>query len=388
MKAVTSPVFCEKSQMTSSTHVRKTQPTLYDVSRVSAVSSATVSRVFSGTTRVSDEVRKRVMDAAHQLGYEPSHAARALAGRRTQTLGVIFPEIASGFYADVLAGIDEVAAESGLDVLASFVGHRRKRPELVRRLLRQGRVDALLLLNLDNSTDLTPESVHQLPIVLIDREISGSSLPVVGIDNVGGAEAMISHLFEQGHRRIAVLTGPKGNYDSDHRLLGCGRAFAKLGLTFDEGLLWHGSFTLASGVRAARELLDSKLPMPDAIFCLNDAMAIGMLSELQRAGRSVPGDVALAGYDNVEAADHLSLTSVACPMRLMGQVAARRALDLIAGNERPAGHRLPVRLVVRNSSACKRSMHVLPVAALDPASCMKSPESGRDRVQRAGATAG
>jgi hypothetical protein len=112
-----------------------------------------------------------------------------------------------------------------------------------------------------------------------------------------------------------------------------------------------------------------------------------MLSELQRAGKSVPGDVALAGYDNVEAADHLSLTSVACPMRLMGQVAARRALDLIAG-KRPAGHRLPVRLVVRNSSACKRSMHVLPVAALGPASCMKSPESGRDRVQRADATAG
>src|SRR3954447_17990802 len=191
----------------SSGAVRKV-PTLYDVCRLCGVSSATVSRVFSGKAKVSDEIRKRVTDAALQLGYEPSHAARALAGRRTQTLGAIFPEISSGFYADVLAGIDEVAAESGFDVLASFVGERRSRPELVKRLLRQGRVDALILLNLDNTVDLKPGSIDDLPIVLIDREISGSSLPVVGMDNIAGAEAMIEHLFEQGHRRIAILTGP------------------------------------------------------------------------------------------------------------------------------------------------------------------------------------
>ncbi|MCS7033910.1 MAG: LacI family transcriptional regulator [Phycisphaerae bacterium] len=333
--------------------VSKVQPTLYDVSRLSGVSSATVSRVFSGKARVSEEVRKRVMDAARQLAYEPSHAARALAGRRTQTLGAIFPEIASGFYADVLAGIDEVAAESGFDVLASFVGKRRSRPELVKRLLRQGRVDALLVLNLDDSQDLKHESIDHLPIILIDHEIPGSSLPVIGMDNVGGAEAMIEHLFEQGHRRIALLTGPEGNFDSDQRLLGCRRAFARLGIPLDEALVLRGAFTQESGAAAARDYLESGRALPDAIFCFNDAMAIGMLAELRRAGRSVPGDVALAGYDNVEAAAHLSLTSVASPMRLMGQVAARWAVDLITRNERPVPHRLQVRLVVRSSSAGK-----------------------------------
>lgn len=345
------------SETLSPVPVRKTQPTLYDVCRLSGVSSATVSRVFSGKARVSEEIRKRVMDAAQELSYEPSHAARALAGGRTHTLGAIFPEIAAGFYTDILAGIDEVAAESGFDVLASFVGKRRGRPELVKRLLRQDRVDALLVLNLDNSVDLTPESVDQLPIVLIDREISGASLPVVGMDNVGGAEAVVEHLVGQGHRRIAILSGPEGNYDSEQRLLGCRRAMTRLGLALDETLIWRGAFTLPSGVRAARELLDSKMPLPDAIFCLNDAMAIGMLGELQRASISVPGDVALAGYDNVEAAEHLSLTSVACPTRLMGQVAARCAVDLIHKNERPVGHRLQVRLVVRNSSAGKDRTH-------------------------------
>src|SRR5271170_1978400 len=149
---------------------RRGQPTLYDVSRLSGASTATVSRVFSGKVHVGEETRKRVIDAANQLGFEPSHTARSLAGRRTNTLGAIFPEIASGFYADVLAGIDEVAAESGFDVLAAFVGNRRRRPELVKRLLRQGRVDALLLLNLDDSGDLQSEAMDRLPIVLIDRE--------------------------------------------------------------------------------------------------------------------------------------------------------------------------------------------------------------------------
>jgi LacI family transcriptional regulator len=337
----------------------KPKPTLYDVCRLSGVSSATVSRVFSGKARVSDEIRKRVMAAAQQLSYEPSHAARALAGRQTHTLGAIFPEIASGFYADVLAGIDEVAAESGFDVLASFVGKRRSRPELVKRLLRQGRVDALLLLNLDDTPDLTADTLDHLPIILIDRQINGSKLPVVGMDNVGGAEAMIEHLYEQGHRKIAMLTGPAGNYDSEQRMLGCRRAFERLGLTLDESLIWRGDFTLPSGARAAGEVLESKRPLPDAIFCFNDAMAIGMLGEVTRAGVAVPEDVAMAGYDNVDAAAHLALTSVACPMRLMGQVAARSAVNLMVRNERPTTHRLQVRLVVRNSSAGKESPRAL-----------------------------
>lgn len=341
------------SQAASPTTVKKVQPTLYDVSRLSGASIATVSRVFSGKAKVGEETRKRVMEAADQLAFEPSHIARALAGRKTQTLGAVFPEIASGFYADVLAGIDEVAAENEFDVLASFVGKKRNRPEMVKRLLRQGRVDALIILNVQSSLDLKAEAVDQMPIILIDREISGANLPVVGLDNVGGAEAMIEHLFEQGHRRIAILTGPSGNYDSEQRLLGCRQAMARLGLELDEKLIWTGAYTMESGIRAIREFLETHQPLPDTIFCLNDAMAIGVLNELQRSGLSVPGDVALAGYDNVEAAAHLSLTSVASPMRLMGQVAARWAVDLITKNERPAGHKLQVRLVVRNSSAGK-----------------------------------
>ena len=298
------------------------------------------------------------MAAAKQLSYEPSHAARALAGSKTHTLGAIFPEIASGFYADVLAGVDEVAAEGGFDVLASFVGKHRSRSDLVRRLLRQGRVDALVLLNLDDSADLLAESVSNLPIVLIDREIKGSSLPVVGMDNVGGAEAMIEHLFERGHRRIGIVTGPTGNYDSEQRMVGCKRAMARLGLTLEGRWVLPGDFTLESGINGARQCLDARAvgrgDLPDAFFCLNDLMGIGMMTEFQRAGLTVPGDVALAGYDNIETSAHLALTSVASPMRLMGQIAARWAIDVAEKGERPGSHNLQVRLVVRNSSSAGR----------------------------------
>ena len=212
-------------------------------------------------------------------------------------------------------------------------------------------------MNLVNSMDLKASDVSELPIILIDREISGANLPVVGLDNVGGAEAMIEHLFEQGHRRIAdPYLGRPGNYDSEQRHAGLPAGDARgWGWNLDEKLVWTGDFTLDSGVQAINEFLASKQPLPDAIFCFNDAMAIGVLNELQRSGLSVPGDVALAGYDNVEAAGHLSLTSVASPMRLMGQVAARWAVDLITKDERAEGHKLQVRLVVRNSSAGKKA---------------------------------
>jgi DNA-binding LacI/PurR family transcriptional regulator len=164
-------------------------------------------------------------------------------------------------------------------------------------------------------------------------------------------------------------------------------------LKLDESLVWHGAFTLASGVRGANDLINSRTPLPDAIFCLNDAMAIGMLGELQRAGISVPGDVALAGYDNVDAAEHLSLTSIACPMRLLGQVAARWAVDLLTKNERPTSHRLQVRLVVRRSSLGKHSVDAMPRGAVDGAAgifhriAAQNGRNGRNGRNGAAATA-
>jgi LacI family transcriptional regulator len=334
--------------------VYRSLPTLYDVCELSGVSSATVSRVFSGSARVTSATRKRVLAAARRLGYAPLHAGRALRSRRTQTIGAIFPEMAKHFYPEILCGIDEVASDSGFDVLASFVGKRRQRSELVDRLLGQGRVDALIIINLQSRNDLAPRVLSELPIILIDRGIPGTNLPAIGMDNVAGAKAMVDHLLEQGHRRIAVLTGPAGNFDSRQRLLGCKLALEKAGVRLEPELVWRGAFTFASGISVARELLRPGRRWPDAIFCLNDAMAIGLMGELRSKGVAVPGDIAVAGFDDVHEAEQLGLTSVATPTRLMGETAARCAIELITIRKPAKSACLPVRLVQRISSLAKR----------------------------------
>ena len=327
----------------------KSVPTLYDVCQDTGLSSATVSRVFSGSTPVSDETRKRVMEAANRLGYVPSHAGRALRSRRTHTIGAIFPEMSRHFYPDVLSGIDEGAAELRFDVLASFLGQHRRRSDLLDRMLGEGRVDALLLVNIEFTANEYEAAPRRVPIVLIGRDAPGSSCPYIGIDNSRGAELMIEHLLKQGHRRIATVTGPRDSHDSQQRLQGIRRALARAGLPLEPGLVWSGEFTFASGIAAAQKYLTEKRK-PDAIFCLNDAMAIAMLGELRRSGVSVPGAVAVAGFDDVHESAHLLLTTIAAPMREIGQVAAKVAVDLVNGNDVAASQLLPVRLVVRDTS--------------------------------------
>ena len=206
--------------------------------------------------------------------------------------------------------------------------------------------------------------MDELPIILIDREISGTTLPVVGLDNVGGAEAMIQHLYDQGHRRIGIMTGPHGNFDSEQRLIGCRLAMKRLGVTLEPKWLWPGAFTVESGA-AKPCVTPSKpaIPFPMRFSVSTMRWRSGRWASCTGTAFRSRGDVALAGYDNVEAAAHLSLTTVASPMRLMGQVAARWAVDLVTRNERPAGRRLKVQLAVRNSSAGKGSPHVLPASA-------------------------
>ena len=334
---------------------KRGQATLYDVCRLSGVSTATVSRVFGGSANVRDQVRQRVLDAAKELAYVPSHAARALAGKRSNTLGAVFPEIASGFYAEVLSGIDRVAAGRGFDVLAAFRGgNRRGREELVQRLVGQGRIDGLLLMQTEMAEPLSPALLQNVPIVMVDRESAGVAGGSVCVDNVGGAESMIDHLVERGYRTIAVIAGPAGTFDSDHRLIGCRRAMIRHGLGVDDRYFLRGDFTIESGSAAVEALLASGLRRPDVVFCLNDLMAIGAMNAFRRAGLSVPEQIGLAGFDNIDASEHLSLTSVASPMRRMGEVAAETLTDVVLNGAEPAHVRLSTILMPRQSTAPRK----------------------------------
>jgi LacI family transcriptional regulator len=326
--------------------------TLRDVCRRARVSSATVSRVLNGSPLVAPATRERVRRAMAALDYHPSQAARSLASARSRTLAVLFPGIASGFYSEVLCGMDEVASEHEYHLLIAFSHGPEDQERLFIRCLRERRADALVVLNLNLPDELARTAAQQAtPIVFVDRPVPGQKGCWVGIDNATGARLATQHLLDRGYRRIAVITGPRDSYDAQQRLAACQATLQRAGPSLEPSLVWQGAFTEESGAAAMERWLRAGRPLPEAIFATNDAMALGAWRVLKEHGRRVPQDVALVGFDDCESARHLDLTTVRVPMRQMGRVAVELALARIQKQEPAKAQRLvPTTLVVRQST--------------------------------------
>ncbi|NKB25880.1 MAG: substrate-binding domain-containing protein [Kiritimatiellae bacterium] len=295
--------------------------TLKDICRKTGVSTATVSRVINDSSLVTGPTRERVMDAIRELKYRPSHAARALARQRSDMLGVIFPQIHSGFFSQVLRGIDEVAAKDGFHLMTAFSHNVVDEKKLITHFVHERRVDALILLNILLPDRFVKSMVEVgMPLVLIDRPVKGENLFSVSIDNLGGVEQGMEHLLEHGYRHIAILCGPKGTYDADQRLKGCKKTLSKAGVTLPQEMFWAGGFTEESGQVAMSKWLDAGHTLPEAIFALNDAMALGAMHVLREAGYRVPDQVAFMGFDDNETARHVGLTSIQVPIQELGQM--------------------------------------------------------------------
>ncbi len=328
--------------------------TLFDVAKKARVSTATVSRVLNESRLVNQTTRDRVQRIIQALDYHPSHAARILAGQRTGMLGVVTPGIASGFFAEVLCGLDEVAAEYRFHLTTVFTHGREDEEKLLLRFLQENRCDGVAILNLS----LPPSALARaqqigLPVVLLDRPLPDTEIPSVCIDNTTGAMGAMRHLLEHGHRRIAILTGPRDNHDAIQRLAGAQLALTADGVALDPNLIWSGAFTEESGRAAMIRWLDTGASLPDAIFACNDAMALGALDALRSRGHHVPDDVALVGFDDCEAARYVALTTVRVPMRQMGRMAAETLIQQILHNEQRTPGLLPVSLIARRSCGCK-----------------------------------
>ncbi len=329
--------------------------TLGDVSRHVGLSVATVSRVLSGSPRVRQATRDQVLRAADELGYSANLSARALKTQRTDMLGVVFPDINNEFYRELLTGINDEAHAAGRHLMVEFGPGPRWQSLRPQDYLFGGRIDALILLNLGLPMDFLRDLAGRgTPLVLMDRPAPGVPAATVRLENVAGADAAMSHLLEHGYRRIAVLRGPGDSYDANERWRGCERALRRFGVELDHNLIWEAGFYEAYAYTATQRWLADH-DAPEAILALNDAMAIGALHALREHGLSVPQDVALVGFDDVDCAKHLGLTTVHCPIRQMGQAAARAALNLMATDEPAAFYReevLDTHLIVRTSCGC------------------------------------
>ena len=326
--------------------------TIKDVARVAQVSVATVSRALNGHGNVAEEVRHRVLAAAQELRYTPHAAARSLSSRRTQTLGVVLPDLHGEFFSELMRGIDQVARAQRLHLLvSSYHGNPEEQGAALRAM--RGRVDGLLVMSpfVAAPTLLSEHLEPSLPAVLINSQAGLDGTAVLGVDNHGGAMAMVEHLVASGHRRIAFIAGPQDNFDAHERLRGYREALQRLLPGAQEWVL-PGDFDEASGHRAGRELLAAS-PRPDAVFAANDMMALGCLFAFAQAGVRVPADIALAGFDDIPLARyvHPALTTIRVNIAELGARAARLLIAKVAGEATNESSVLMTELIVRESSA-------------------------------------
>ena len=326
--------------------------TIKDVAREAGVSIATVSRVFNDSGLVSEHTRRHVREVATRLNYWPNGVARSLITSRTHALGVLLPDLHGEFFSEVIRGIDLAAREAGLHLLVS--GSHSDTDALVAAMRAvRGRIDGLIVMAPDEDAPAAIRATAGgLPVLLIDPGRAPEECDTIAIDNLQGAYAVTRHLLSLGHRRVATVTGPPRNTDARQRLEGYRLALRDGGLEPDPALEIGGDFTEASGYEAAPAFLRLS-PRPDAVFAANDYMAIGLMSALRDAGVRIPGEVAIAGFDDIPMARYLDppLTTVHVDTFALGGRAAQRLLALM--RERPGGARrhesIATTLVVRSS---------------------------------------
>ncbi len=329
---------------------------IHDVAKAAGVSTATVSRALRGLDRVSPQTRARVIVAAEELRYVASPTATSLVSGKTHVVGVVVPFLTRWFFANLMAGAEQLLRQHGYHILLFNVGSRGSSRTLIldQRLLWK-RLDAVLVL----SADLEAGEVELLnrlglPVVTVGVDLAGCDR--VGIDDVAAAQVATEHLVGLGHRRIAYVGG---NPSEDvhvatavDRETGVRRAFRGGRVPKVADYLVCGDWTIRGGAAAASRLLDLDLP-PTAVVAASDEMAIGILYEARRRGCVVPGELSVIGIDDHEMSFTHDLTTVAQPVWDQGRAAGELLVEGLSGV--PARPRrvvtLPTRLVVRGSTA-------------------------------------
>jgi len=325
------------------------RPTMQDIADHVGVSKALVSLVFRNAPGPSAETRKRVLAAADELGYRVNRAAALMTARRSHLIGVM-ANIRSTFHAELVEDIVAEADRYGYEVVLGAVTPTHAEPAVVETLL-SFRCEALILLGPEIGDAAVTELARRVPVVVVGRRMSGSTVDVVRTADGRGIGQVVDHLVELGHRRISHLSGGGGTIPADRRA-GYVRAMKRHGLS-DAIDIIDGDFTERSGMLAAQELLRRRR-RPTAVCAANDQSAIGLLDQLLRAGVDVPGDIAVAGYDDSTLARlaHIDLTTVSQEPGQQAERAVRAVVERLDENRQDRFDvLLEPRLVVRHTTA-------------------------------------
>ncbi|MNH77846.1 Ribose operon repressor [compost metagenome] len=323
--------------------------TIKDVAKLAGVALSTASYALNGDTKVAEKTRAKVLEAARQLNYRKNGFAMDLKRSRTNTIALILTDLSGPYYSELIRSIQDVALANGYDLIAcSSMGGK---DSTAVRFLRERRVDGAVVLAHNMTDEILMESAgDRFPIVVMDRELSGSGLINVRVDSEQGGYDATRYLIEAGHRTIAYISGPSNSSDNVLRYQGYLRAMREAGL--EEKAKWRlsGNFVREGGYSATKMMM-MQGELPSAVFYANDEMAIGGLKALQEGGISVPGDISVIGFDDIQLAEyvHPPLTTIRQPKQEAGSLAGHLLFQMLDGEEVNDSYKLKIELVERES---------------------------------------
>jgi DNA-binding LacI/PurR family transcriptional regulator len=327
--------------------------TIYDVAEKAGVSISTVSRVINNTGRISEKTKKKVRKVMEELQYQPSVVASALTGKRTRTIGLIIPDVANPFFAEIARSVEDHGRKLGFNLLICNTDNNPDTEEMYLSLLKQKSVDGIIIgTTTQNYSALKNLLQEHFSIALIAQDIPELTIDVVSVDDFLGGYMATSHLVSLGHKKIAIMLGNMSRTSDKYRLQAYRQVLEENGLDFDEELVIHTDYSMENGKRAALELLQSP-QRPTAIFACFDALAIGVYQAARELGLSIPNDLSVIGFDNTILAAIVDppLTTIAQPIHEMGRQVMNLLVQEIEG-EKNTKQRviLPPELIIRNST--------------------------------------
>jgi len=335
--------------------------TIADIAKIAGVSRATVSGVLNNSTTVSSKTKERILAIIEEHDYRPNEIARALALNQTGLIGLIVKDISNPLYSQIALGVEDVCGHEGLSVIMGN-SHKEWNREIAHiNLLKRRRVDGLIIFPLQKGADvghIADLKKEKYPFVLL-AEVPGIEADLVRADDEVGAFQATEHLINLGRKRIGYITGPQSALANDRRLSGYRKALKKYGLVPHDEYVNRGGWRLQDGYKAGRKFLACKTECPDAVFCYNDAVAIGLIRALVENGVRVPDDVAVVGFDDAGVGAYLEtgLTSVAQPAMEIGRRSAMRLVELIRSKgdlQKPKKVFLETHLVVRETCGANK----------------------------------
>lgn len=345
-----------------------------DVARHAGVSTATVARVLAGRTPVSDDLAARVRQSIAELRYVPNGVARSLSQGRTFLLGLLVSDIANPFSGQVARGLEDLAAQHGYHVLVGSSDFEPEREDELLASFAARTVDAVALVSASGATDAMQRLLDtKIPLVFVDRQPGdGIKAPLIRTDNLSAAHDAVAYLIGLGHRDLAMISGPATLPTASQRLQGFRTACGEAGLRLREECVREGFLGTEGGYRATREVLALK-PRPTALFSFNNMLAVGALRALREAGVSVPHDISLITFDDMDLFPFVDppITAIAQPAYHIGAEAGRALINMLSGDPF-----VPREVVLPTEFRQRASCAPPPGAPARPAASPSSQEEG------------